>query len=129
MIGVKEFQVGNNALYRNRCVEIKSINHVGKILVFERISDLNINLNYKDLKPIDVTEYIVKKIGFCEEYEHFLFVVNGIYISVRKLESGKWACRIETITYNLIGCFQFKFLHQLQNGVRLLAEHDLEIKL
>lgn len=93
----------------------------------------------KYMMPINVDDKLLKKIGFireckepyipCDDYQT---VVNDCYISVRKGETNSidrdWFCHIDNCNFETIGGFDFQYLHELQNGIRLITKGELEIK-
>lgn len=84
------------------------------------------------MKPIEVTEDLLVKIGFryltggIELIKHFALLIDNIDIVISKYNSFYY-CTIRK-NNTLFGCFDFKYLHELQNGIRLITKADLEIK-
>lgn len=92
----------------------------------------------KDMMPIEVTEELLLKIGFepihpiFEGQEEYQMVVNDCFVEVRNGVSNSidrnWYCHIDNAAHSTIGGFDFQYLHELQNGIRLITKSDLEIK-
>lgn len=96
-------------------------------------------VNAKDVMPIEVTEELLKKLGF----EKNDIVIDNILadttydmqlksffieISTHSNSDKKtWYCQIDNGRNESIGGFDFQYLHQLQNGIRLIT--NLEINL
>ena len=92
----------------------------------------------KDMMPIGIDDILLMKIGFirspmpiaCES--KFFSLVNDCYIEIRKGVSNsngrEWYCHIDNNRRESIGGFDFQYLHELQNGIRLITKGDLEIK-
>lgn len=64
-----------------------------------------------------------------KEYEEKLAekqaeISNGVSNSIDR----DWYCHIDNAAYSTIGGFDFQYLHELQNGIRLITKSDLEIK-
>lgn len=96
----------------------------------------------KYIMPIKVTEELLLKIGFYRKelrnfknevfeviYEHR---VNHCYMEIRSDCSNSkdrdWYCHIYNKAFQSIGAFDFQYLHELQNGIRLITKGDLEIE-
>ena len=91
----------------------------------------------KDMMPIDVTEELLLKIGFKQvlifkQYFIYEVAINDCFIEIRHNVSNSidrdWSCQIDNEKYGSIGGFDFQYLHELQNGIRLITKGDLEIK-
>lgn len=86
----------------------------------------------KDMMPIKVTDELLLKIGFkhlssgIDLIEDFMFEMNEVNIVIGKY-NNRYSCSFWKITKEL-GYFNFKYLHELQNGIRLITKSDLEIK-
>ena len=93
----------------------------------------------KYMMPIEVTEELLFKIGFIQENQNILIhgddyqmVVNDCFIEIRHNISNSidrdWYCHIDNAAHSTIGGFDFQYLHELQNGIRLITKGELEIK-
>lgn len=92
----------------------------------------------KYMMPIEVTELLLMKIGFkpvppvFEGKEEYQMVVNDCFIEIRHNISNSidrdWYCHIDNAAHSTIGGFDFQYLHELQNGIRLITKGELEIK-
>lgn len=95
----------------------------------------------KDIMPIEVTEELLLKIGF-EKNEiygsnDYSFDVTydtqfkSCFLEVNNHSNSadrNWYCQIDNNRHESIGGFDFQYLHELQNGIRLITKSDLEIK-
>lgn len=91
----------------------------------------------KDMMPIEVTEELLVKIGLKhnayipEVYEEFETEINNCLISVQnRLTNSKdryWVCEVRNEKRYVMGSFDFQYLHELQNGIRLITKGDLEV--
>lgn len=93
----------------------------------------------KYMMPINVDNALLEKIGFIREYkEHcipyddYQMIVNDCHVSIRQDGANSkgriWSCQIDNDRYESLGGFDFHYLHELQNGIRLITKGDLEIK-
>lgn len=93
----------------------------------------------KDMMPIEVTAELLFKIGFIQENQNILIhsddyqiVVNACFVEIISNVSNSidkdWYCHIDNAAHSTIGGFDFQYLHELQNGIRLITKSDLEIK-
>ena len=92
----------------------------------------------KYMMPIEVTELLLMKIGFkpvppvFEGKEEYQMVVNDCFIEIRHNISNSidrdWYCHIDNAAHSTIGGFDFQYLHELQNGIKLITKGELEIK-
>lgn len=96
----------------------------------------------KDIVPIEVTEELLEKIGFernemygsndrCFDVRYDM-QLKSCFLEVNQHSNsvGKdWYCHIDNDCHSTIGGFDFQYIHQLQNGIRLIIGQDLEINL
>lgn len=95
----------------------------------------------KYMMPIGVTEELLLRIGFeknviYESNDYIFDVTYDIQLKSCFLEVNKhsnsadrnWCCQIDNNRHESIGGFDFQYLHELQNGIRLITKSDLEIK-
>lgn len=86
----------------------------------------------KDMMPIEVTDELLIKIGFkklsggIELIKDFMFEMDEVDIIIGNY-NNIYSCSFWKITKQF-GFFDFKYLHELQNGIRLITKSDLEIK-
>jgi hypothetical protein len=142
MINYKDLMIGNWVYESERSKFPMRVVNIGEdycYLDFEGNEGDVFECKDKDMMPIEVNDKLLKKIGFrreCKEayipaddYETF---VNNCFIAVRKGETNSiyrdWYCHIDNDRYESIGGFDFQYLHELQNGIRLITKSDLEIK-
>lgn len=95
----------------------------------------------EEMQPIKVTEEILTNNGFKKkEYNvsgysstslHYMMFENGIFDINRFSNSiGRdWHCHIENSDCDSIGSFDFQYVHEFQNGIRLITGKDMEVKL
>lgn len=98
--------------------------------------------NLEDMHPIEVTEEFLLKNGFekgesmvieggtCTSYslqfkDTFIDVTYGISNS----KDRNFYCHIDNCDRQSIGSFDFQYVHEFQNGIRLITKQDIEIKL
>lgn len=85
----------------------------------------------KYMMPIKVTDKLLLKIGFkylsCgnELIKDFVSGINEIDIMVNN-HNNMYSCSLWMMRKEM-GCFDFKYLHELQNGIRLITKGNLEI--
>lgn len=97
--------------------------------------------NLEDMKPIEVTEEFILKNGFEKEKIHlfhriyeviFNIYVNSCHIIIDNHSNSvgrNWHCHIDNSDCDSIGSFDFQYVHEFQNGIRLITGKDMEVKL
>lgn len=89
----------------------------------------------KEMMPIEVTVGMLVNMGFETDISLIEFnkTVNNCLVGIIKDMSNSvgrdWYCRIDNKRAETIGGFDFQYLHELQNGIRLITKNDLDIKL
>ena len=135
MIDIKDIQIGNKVLYQNKVVEVATIHITGTVGILNGSKDFIVSVSCKDIEPIEVTVGMLANIGFETDITciDFYITVNDCLVEVRKDISNSinrnWFCHIDNIAHSTIGGFDFQYLHELQNGIRLITKGDLEANL
>lgn len=87
----------------------------------------------KDMMPIEANRELLLKNGFEtsgypneEGYAVYEKETEDYYISIFK-SKNKWFCEINGNELGNEGNFYFTYLHELQNGIRLITKGNLEI--
>ena len=140
MIDIKDLQIGNKVLYQNKVVEIVTTHITGTVGILNGHKDFIVPVSCKDIEPIDVTVELLSKSGFktlkyngrhCDTYVlEYNIVINDYFISVDTNSNSAdrdYFCHIDNISHDTIGGFDFQYLHELQNGIRLITKGDLEV--
>lgn len=95
----------------------------------------------EDIQPIEVTDDILENSGFklagqvltsekVYKYSVFHFILNKIYIQVKHdSPERKYHCLVSNLDGIPVGQFCFDYVHELQNGIRLITKQDLDVKL
>lgn len=98
----------------------------------------------KYMMPIEITKELLEKIGFksakllssfpmFDGEQEYRAVINGCFVEVDNVSSNsknrEWYCRIDNPAHSTIGGFDFQYLHELQNGIRLITKNDSGIRL
>lgn len=146
MIDYKDLMIGNWVYLSEKSKYPMRVQTVGEdycYLNFEGNEADPIDGIDKYMMPIEVTEELLEKIGF-EKNE---IVVDGFrvldrtydlpfgdcFIEIREGVSNSVGrglyCHIDNCAHSTIGGFDFQYLHELQNGIRLITKNDLDIKL
>lgn len=142
MIHYKDLMIGNWAYESERSKFPMRVVNIGEdycYLDFEGNEGDVFECKDKYMMPIEVTEELLFKIGFIQENQNILthgddyqMVVNDCFIEIRHNISNSidrdWYCHIDNAAHSTIGGFDFQYLHELQNGIRLITKSDLEIK-
>lgn len=136
MIDIKDLQIGNKVLYQNKVVEIETIHIRGTVGILNGSKDFIVSVSCKDIVPIEVTEELLLKLGFEKKYEticrsfDYCMCSNDCYLEIHTTSNSidrDWFCHIDNISHYTIGGFDFQYLHELQNGIRLITKGDLEV--
>ena len=137
MIDIKDLQIGNKVLYKNKVVEVATIHLTGTMGILNGHKDFIFSVSCKDIVPIYVTKSSLISIGFkpiqpvFEGQEEYRIAVNDCFVEIRNGVSNSinrnWFCHIDNLFHSTIGGFDFQYLHELQNGIRLITKGDLEV--
>lgn len=142
MINYKDLMIGNWVYESERSKFPMRVVNIGEdycYLDFEGNQGDVWEVKDKDMMPIDVTEELLLKIGFIRPKNYMSDIFLDWYnIEIGKYtiniddssnsEDRKWYCQIDNNRHESIGGFDFQYLHELQNGIRLITKSDLEIK-
>lgn len=139
MIHYKDLMIGNWVYESERSKFPMRVVNVGEdycYLDFEGNEGDVFEVKDKDMMPIEVTEKKLLKNGFvgfrlegCEDRYFINLKENFIEISKDSNSTDRdWYCHIDNAAHSTIGGFDFEYLHELQNGIRLITKSDLEIK-
>ena len=137
MIDIKDLQIGNKVLYKDKIVEVATIHITGMVGILNGSKDFIVSVSCKDIEPIYVTESSLISIGLkpiqsvFEGQEECQIAVNDCFVEIRNGVSNSinrnWFCHIDNLAHSTIGGFDFQYLHELQNGIRLITKGDLII--
>ena len=143
MINYKDLMIGNWVYESERSefpMKVVSVGEYYCYLDFPNNEGDAFNGYEKDMMPIEVTEELLEKIEFYNP-QHLItslylpwFELNlkGYSIKIDDASNSndrKWSCQIDNNRYESIGGLDFQYLHELQNGIRLITKSDLEIKM
>lgn len=144
-MNVKDLMIGNwveYTKYSHFPMQVVSIGDDYVYLDFDGNEGDVFEPNLEDMQPIEVTEEFLLKNGFeklesmviegetCTSYNRQF---NGTFIDVTygmsNLEDRNWYCHIDNCDRQSIGSFDFQYVHEFQNGIRLITKQDMEVKL
>lgn len=134
MIDYKDLAIGNYVkIYNGYIYQVESIHYdcIGLVNSDNSIDKIMCDRIY----PIEVTEELLKKIGF--EKIHISPTVEDLCYStcVNEIDTvvlvyeDVCVCAFRNLEGALLGHFRFKYLHELQNGIRLITRNSLEVNL
>lgn len=139
MINYKDLMIGNWVYESERSKFPMRVVNVGEDYCYldfpENEGDV-FECKDKDMTPIEVTEELLLNNGFVEfklegcEDSYFIKLENT-FAEIDKNSNSIdriWNCQIDNDRRETIGGFDFQYLHELQNGIRLFTKSDLEIK-
>lgn len=135
MINYKDLMIGNWVYESERSKFPMRVVNIGEdycYLNFPENEEDVFECKDKDMMPIEVNDELLLKIGFkhlsggIDLIKDFMFEMNEVNIVIGKY-NNRYSCSFWKMTKEL-GCFNFKYLHELQNGIRLITKSDLEIK-
>lgn len=144
-MGTKDLMIGNWVYYTKKSqfpMRVVSLGEDYVYLDFEENEGDVFEPNLEDMQHIEVTEEFILKNGFekgesmviegetCTSYslqfkDTFIDVTYGISNSIDR----NWYCHIDNCDRQTIGSFDFQYVHELQNGIRLITGKDMELKL
>ena len=143
-MNVKELMIGNwveYTKYSHFPMQVVSLGDDYVYLDFEGNEGDVFEPNLEDMQPIEVTEEFLLKNGFDKENIHiyngideviFNLYVNSCHIIIDHHSNSvgrDWHCHIDNSDCDSIGSFDFQYVHELQNGIRLITKQDMEVKL
>lgn len=137
MINYKDLMIGNWVYSSEKTKFPMRVVNIGEdycYLDFEGNEGDVFECKDKDMMPIEVTDKLFLDNGF-EASDYPNEEGNAIYekeadnycLFICK-SKGKCFCEIENYKNSEVGNFYFQYLHELQNGIRLITKSDLEIK-
>ena len=139
MIDYKDLMIGNWVYLSEKSKCPMRVQTVG-----ENYCDLNFEGNEADpidgidkyMMPIEVTEELLKKIGFNFSSQGSIIKGKifrrriGKYVaSIFQLTDSKYYIEFHNDDDDEYSGFHFQYLHELQNGIRLITKNYLDIKL
>lgn len=141
---IKDLMIGNWVYYSekpNSPTQVVNIGNCGVSLRYYGHKDYIFNPSLEDIQPIEVTEEFLLNNGFeKKEYNvsgysststHYMMFENGIF-DINKFSNSvgrDWHCHIENSDCDSIGSFDFQYVHEFHNGIRLITGKDMEVKL
>lgn len=144
MINYKDLMIGNWVYESERSKFPMRVVNIGEdycYLDFDGNQGDVFECKDKDMMPIEVSVELLSKSGFktlkyngrhCDTYVlEYNIVINDYFISIdmnSNSDGRDWYCHIDNAAHSTIGGFDFQYLHELQNGIRLITKLDLEIK-
>ena len=133
MLDTKELQIGN-WVYESKIaqfpMQVITIGEDYCYLDFEENEGDMFDGLLEEMMPIPMTKVLLVQCGFRSTKEGGAISYRrriGCYrIIVDEMTKDIWRCHIHQKT-ELVGSFKFSYLHELQNGVRLITKKDLQI--
>lgn len=132
MIDIKELQIGNKVKYKDSVVEIAATHLTSHVGILGAFQSMIVSVKCEEIEPIEVTDELLVEIGFDTDISliEFYKPINNCLVGIKKDMSNSvgrdWYCRIDNNRAETIGGFDFKYLHELQNGIRLVTKKDLD---
>lgn len=90
------------------------------------------------MAPIEVNGIVLYTIGFnkiqlpVQGDAHYYKKINELTINIihgiSKIKGCDWRCFIENDLHQVIGSFEFQYIHELQNGFKIVTKIDLDIE-
>lgn len=143
-MNTKDLMIGNWVYYTKKSqfpMRVVSLGEDYVYLDFEGNEGDVFEPRLDDMMPIPVTEDLLLKIGLEKKqynvsgdksaswhymsFKGYIFDISNFSNSVGK----DWHCHIDNEYCDSIGFFDFQYLHELQNGIRLITGKDLEVEL
>lgn len=144
-MNTKELMIGNLVEYTKYShfpMQVVSLGDDYVYLDFEGNHGDVFEPNLEDMQPIEVTEEFILKNGFekgesmviegetCTSYSRqFNDTFIDVTYGMSNLEDRNWYCHIDNCDRQSIGSFDFQYVHEFQNGIRLITGKDMEVKL
>lgn len=141
-MNTKDLMIGNWICIRKHeeiPMQISSINTKEVVTECEALGS-TLYPSVEDIRPIEVTDNILENSGFklagqvltsekVYKYSVFHFILNKMYIQVKHdSPEKKYHCLVFNLDGIPVGQFCFDYVHELQNGIRLITKQDLDVK-
>lgn len=135
MIDIKELQIGNKVKYKDSIVEIAATHLTSNVGILGAFQSMIVSVKCEEIEPIEVTYDLLKKVGFKSTPAKDIFgnnayqnnnISNLNIIVCKNLDNSKFDCAFYDNSYRCESSFSFKYLHELQNGIRLITKKDLD---
>lgn len=85
-----------------------------------------------EILPIPITKVLLIQCGFRSAHDgdtiSYRQRIGNLRMLIDKVSDNVYRCHVHQKT-ELVGSFNFSYLHELQNGVRLITKKNLQIKL
>lgn len=125
-------RIGNWIKYEDKLVQVVQLSSL-MILCQRDENQFLVNCAPKSFQPIELTEKLLYKIGFCfggvSGYgKHYVKTNGNDTLWCKIYENGDMSLTCNN-NANLIQLHKVKFLHQLQNAYFLLTNKELEVEL
>lgn len=135
MLDPKELQIGN-WVYESKIaqfpMQVKTIGEDYCYLDFEENEGDMFDGLLEEMMPIPMTKVLFVQSGFRSTRENDIASyrqrIGNFRVLIDEVTKDIWRCHIHNKT-ELVGSFNFSYLHELQNGIRLITKKDLQIKL
>lgn len=150
-MNTKDLMIGNWICIRKHeeiPMQISSINAKEVVTECETLGS-TLYPSVEDIRPIEVTDEMLVKTGFdkidrTDDSEYYgvddsrgpIFErwigTDDYFITIsentNRLGGRRW-CSIDNYKKEYVGAFHFTYVHELQNGIRLITKQDLDVKL
>lgn len=135
MIDTKELQIGD-WVYESKIAQFPmQVRGIGEDYCYldfpENEGDMFDGLP-GEILPIPITKALIIQCGFRSTSENdiaiYLQHIGNFRVLIGDIKKDVWRCHIHR-KKELCGSFNFSYLHELQNGIRLITKKDLQIKL
>lgn len=142
---IKDLMIGDWVCYSekpNSPTQVVNIGNCGVSLRYYGHKDYIFKPSLEDIQPIEITESLLLDNGFekgesiyfgselCSTYSlQFNDTFIDITFGFSNSEGKDWYCHIDNCAGQSIGGFDFQYVHEFQNGIRLITGKDLEVKL
>lgn len=133
MLDTKELQIGD-WVYESKIaqfpMQVRAIGEDYCYLDFEENEGDMFDGLLEEMMPIPMTKVLFVQSGFRSTRENDIASyrqrIGNFRVLIDEVTKDVWRCHIHQKT-ELVGSFKFSYLHELQNGVRLITKKDLQI--
>lgn len=143
-MNTKDLMIGNWVYYTKKSkfpMRVVSLGEDYVYLDFEENEGDVFEPRLEDMMPIPVTEDLLQRIGFEKkrvhisyhiEEEYYMLHIHDMFCFAKKAhETGSmcWSLKVDDGFLKTKGIVDFMYLHEFQNGIRLITGKDLEVEL
>lgn len=127
---IRELRIGDKVKYLAKIFTIRMLcedGYADLIIPYKSHSEIEYGVDIKDIKPIPLSDELLKKIGFnSNNAGEYIKTIGTVFLSIVRLSNCYYLTFIDYNMGNDLLDKPIKYLHQLQHE---LYDADIELKI